>query len=67
MLTFVDEGKVCIRYVDRPVASGAHYEFSLKSKRDRTCATLRRVELLRLRQTAEDGCEMWPTNTYVTM
>jgi len=20
-------GKVCIRYVDRPVASGAHYEF----------------------------------------
>ena len=44
-------GKVCIRYVDRPVASGAHYEFSLKSKRDRTCATSRRVELLRLRQT----------------
>jgi len=22
-------GKVCMRYVDRPVASGAHYEFSL--------------------------------------
>jgi len=38
-------GKVCIRYVDRPVASEAHYEFSLKSKRDRTCPTSRRVEL----------------------
>jgi len=51
-------GKVCIRYVDRPVANGAHYEFSLKSKRDRTCATSRRVELLCLRQTAEDGCSL---------
>ena len=57
MLTFVDEQAKFIRYVDRPVASGAHYEFSLKSKRDRTCATSRRVELLRLRQTAEDGCD----------
>ena len=38
-------GRVCVRYVDRPVASGAHCELSLKSKHDRTCATPGRVEL----------------------
>ena len=32
-------GRVCIRYVDRPVASEDRYEWSLKSKCDRTCTT----------------------------
>ena len=48
-------GSVCIRYVDRPVASEDRYELSWKSKRDRTCATSRWVELQHLRRTAVDG------------
>ena len=52
-------GRVCIRYVDRPVASGAHYELSSKLKHDRTCATSGRVELQRLRWTAVNECSLY--------